>query len=347
MIGERVRLAREASRMTQQELASLARISQTTVCDIEAGRVIEPARDVIAAIGKATLYPITFFYLGPLPDMPEGYYRRRKRGTSKVGKQVRAQVRQVVELVQRAEPRLRLPPVQIEPIRSKNLSDLDDVENAADDVRLMLGLGSRDPIPNLTRAVERAGIVVVRLPTAMEDHDGFSIWPDFALEGRPVIALTIGHTGDRDRFTIAHELGHIYLHTLRGPIEAAKAELEANRFAGALLLPKTAAKEAMRPPVTLRILMAVKATFGLSMAMAARRALDLKLITHDNYVSLQKQLSKRGWRQEEPVEVGAENPLLIAKALDMLAGHGTTMQKAQRVSMPLFAFRAVTAAANH
>lgn len=344
MIGERVRLAREASRMTQQELADLAEISQGTVSDMEAGRVLEPSPEVVAAIASATLYPVSFFYLGPLPDLPEGHYRRRKRGTSKVGKQVRAQVRQVVELVQRAEPDLKLPPVTIEPCRE--FGGLEDIETVACNVRQTLGLGSRDPIPNLTRAVERSGVVVVRLPTVMEDHDGFSVWPDFPLGGRPIIALMLGHTGDRDRFTIGHELGHIYLHTLRGGTEPSRAEAEANRFAGAILIPEEAANDAMRPPVTLRVLMAIKATFGISIAMAAKRALDLNLITHDHYVSLQKQLSARGWRQEEPVEVGSENPLLIAKTFDLLAGKGTIMQRATRISMPLFAFQAITASAS-
>jgi Zn-dependent peptidase ImmA (M78 family)/transcriptional regulator with XRE-family HTH domain len=345
MIGERVRLAREAARMTQRELSALAEIGQGALSDIEAGRVLEPSRGAISAIAKATLYPTDFFYLGPLPDLPDGHYRRRRRGTSKVGKQVRAQVRQIVELVQRTESQLKLPPIQIEPLHSEGIRDIEDVETAAAEVRAMLGLGSRDPIPNLTRAVERSGVIVVRLPTTMEDHDGFSAWPDFGLGGRPIIALTIGHTGDRDRFTIGHELGHIILHTLRSNVETGQAEIEANRFAGALLLPREAALEAMRPPVTLRVLMAVKATFGTSIAMAARRAWDLDLITRDHYVSLQKQLSTRGWTYAEPVEVGAENPLLIAKIIDLLAGHGTTMQRASRVWMPLFTFRAIAAAA--
>src|ERR1700674_2996486 len=100
----------------------------------------------------------------------------------------------------------------------------------------------------------------------------------------------------------------------------------------------------MRPPVTLRVLMGVKATFGISIAAAARRARDLNLISGDQYVSILRQLSARRWRHNEPVDVTPERPLLISKVIDILGGDGTTMDRAARLSMPLFSFRALPAA---
>lgn len=343
MIGERVRLAREATRLTQTELASLATVSQGTLSAIEAGRFLEPDRRIIKRIAETTLYPENFFYLGDLPDIPDGRFRRRKKGTSKVSKQVRAQVRQIVDLLQRTEPRVKLPPIRIDAIQHP-VHDFETIESIAAAVREDLGVGSRDPIPNLTRAIERAGVVVVRLPGTMEDHDGFSVWPDYGLGGRPVIAITITERGDRDRFNIAHEIGHLVLHTVQTGTDPAQAELQANRFAGALLIPHEAAIESMRPPVTLRVLLGVKATFGTSVAMTARRARDLNLISQDHYESLQKQMSTRGWRRQEPVEVRPENPLLIAKVIDLISGQGSTAQRALRVGMPVFAFSALARA---
>lgn len=344
MIGERVRLAREASRLTQQELAVASGIPLGTLGDIEAGQIINPSGETIDRIAHATTYPIEFFHLGPLPDLPEGNYRRLKRGKSKVTKQIRAQVRQVVELVQRAEGdgSLRLPNVLLEPITS--LDRMDKIETLTVHIREMLGVGDRDPIPNLTRAVERAGVVVVALPTEMEDHSGFSVWPDFGLGGRPVIALSRGHSGDRDRFTIAHELGHLILHTYRANVEPGDYEAEANRFAGALLMSHWAAVEVLRPPVTLKTLKAAKATFGISMGAGAQRALDLEIISKTQFTSLRKQLSARGWNRNEPIEVGKEKPLLIAKVLTALAGEGPLSEQARKVSMPIFNYRVLASA---
>lgn len=343
MIGERVRLAREVSQLTQEQIAVAARISQGTVSDLEAGRIANPADEVVSGIAKATDFPLSFFYLGSLPDLPDGNYRKLKRGTQKVTTQVRAQVRQVVDVVQRAESQLDLPKVLIEPAESA-VGDLDEIEAIAQDTRTALGLGRRDPIPNLTRAAERAGVVIVALPFEMKDHDGFSAWPDENIGGRPIIAIARGNPGDRDRATIGHEIGHLRLHTRRQNLEPDRAEKEAWRFAGALLLPEEAAKEALRPPLTLRVLMGVKATFGISIAMGAKRALDLRLIDHAHFVSLRKQLSARRWNRQEPVEVASEQPLLLPKILNLLAGpEGSISVRAERVSMRTITFSTLSA----
>lgn len=342
MISERVRLAREATQLTQEQLAELTGLAQSTISAIEAGRVLSPSKDLIRSIADATQYPENFFYRGPLPDLPQGHYRRLRRGSASATRQVRAQVRQIVELVQLAETALRLPPISLEPQRS--LFDLEAIESVAADTRRAIGVGESEPIPNLTRAVERAGVIVVRFPFQIPSHDSFSVWPDYGLDGRPVIAMTSGHSGDRDRFNVAHELGHLLLHTLRSNTDPAVAEHEAHRFAGALLLPSAAAGEAMRRPVTLRILMAVKATYGVSMGVAAKRALDLGLISRDQFVSIRRQLSARGWTKEEPVDVVPEAPMLISKIVSFLAGAGPTSKRASRLAMPVFSFTALAAA---
>jgi len=133
------------------------------------------------------------------------------------------------------------------------------------------------------------------------------------------------------------------LHTVRRNIDPKQAEIEAHRFAGALLLPKAAATQAIRSPLTLRDLMGVKATFGISMAAAARRALDLTLISKAQYVSLNRQLSARQWKKQEPVDVPTEQPVVIGKIVSALAGDGSILQRADRAMLPTFMFRSLAA----
>lgn len=343
MIGERIRLAREACQLTQEELAHLANISQSAISAFEAGRLLEPSREAVEQIAAATAFPVSFFFAGPLPDLPDGHYRRLLRGASKVDKQVRAQVRQIVEVIQRAEGDLRLPPVALEPLRGREQLTGEAIEQAAADARRIIGVGQRDPIPNVIRAVERAGVVVVRLPNDTADHDGFSAWPDFGLDGRPILAVVGSKSGDRDRFTVAHELGHLLLHTARPVAEPKVAETEANRFAGALLVPAECAQDVLRRPITLGSLMALKATYGISIAAGAQRARDLEMITPEQFLSLRKQLSGRRWLHSEPVAVEPERPVLMAKILNSLTGRGSTTERAERVGMPIFAFRSLAA----
>lgn len=333
MIGERIRLAREACRLTQHELADLSEVPPGTVSRIESGS-LNPSGEAVERIAAATGFATSFFYRGPLPDVDEGFFRRLKKGSAKDAKQFRAQVRQVVELVQIAEGQLKLPPVTVKPVR--DVCSLDEVEEIAQEVRAYLGVGSRDPIPNFIRAIERAGVVVVRLPTHLDDHDGFSVWPDSAFDGRPVIAITAGHPGDRDRANIGHELGHLVLHTYRRNIDPDIAEREAWRFAGALLLPREAAEEIMTPPITLQTLKGVKAHYGTSIAFNIKRARDLDLIGQQHYVSLRKQLHARGWYKTEPVEVTSEKPVLMPKIVDCMAGEGSLKEQSERIGVQRF-----------
>ncbi|MDP8962055.1 MAG: XRE family transcriptional regulator [Actinomycetota bacterium] len=339
MIGERVRHVRDFCGLTQTALADLAGLSQSQISDIEAGRTAAKPEDV-ARIAKATAFPYEFFHLGALPDLPDGYFRRLKRGKARVTRQVRAQARQIVELVQWASAVVELPPICITPVRS-----VTDIEEVAAQVREDAGVGYRDPIPNLTRAVERAGVVVAGFPGDIPDHYGFSAWPDFGLGGRPIVVFAHSDPGDRQRYTIAHELAHLVLHSPRrdDELDPDKAEKEANRLASALLLPYDAAIEAMKPPLTLTTLAHVKATFGASIATCAHRALDLGLITEPRFVSLRKQMTSRGWHRHEPVEVQNEHPVLIRKILEVMGQGGSIAEKAESVKMPAFAFRALAA----
>jgi Zn-dependent peptidase ImmA (M78 family)/transcriptional regulator with XRE-family HTH domain len=343
MIGARVRLARESCGFTQIQLGELAGVGQGTLSDIENSQ-INPSEPVVHQIAEATGFPEPFFYLGALPDFPDGSWRKLKRGSSRVTTQVRALSRHISETVQRLEPGLRIPTLRIEAATDgPEPGKWDAIERIADVVRAELGVGADDPIPNLCRAVERAGVLVAALPVPMPDHSGFSVWPDQGLDGRPLIVVSSEDPGDKMRFTIAHELGHLVLHTIRGSTDPKTAEQEANRFAGALLLPRKTAHRVIARPVTLSALANVKQHSGISIAAGAKRALDLDIINQSHFVSLRKQISARGWTKHEPVEVEREKPILIGRILTASSGDGSISRRAEAVSMNRFQFRNLVA----
>ena len=117
MIGERIRLAREVSKLTQKQLADLSGVPIGTLGPIENGRVLNTPAEYIERIATATGFPPSFFERGPLPDVQDGFFRKLASGKAKDEKQVRAQARLIIELLQSSENKLRLPPVQIEPIQ--------------------------------------------------------------------------------------------------------------------------------------------------------------------------------------------------------------------------------------
>src|SRR5690606_10429249 len=119
--------------------------------------------------------------------------------------------------------------------------------------------------------------------------------------------------GDRQRFTLAHELGHLILKDrLAEDLDEEKA---ANRFAGAFLVP---ASEVIKElgnrrnrlePVELCVL---KSAYGLSMQGWLHRAVDLGVLSKSAYADMRKLFAMRGWRKQEPGEqYPSEKPKLF------------------------------------
>jgi hypothetical protein len=151
------------------------------------------------------------------------------------------------------ETRYPLPRLPIEPASSDRLSG-ERIERVAGHVRATLRIRPDGHVPYLMRALERHGVagvplILPGLPDAQclaPGHFGVSFWPGF--DSPALVGFFPGARPDRDRFTLAHELGHLVLHSRR---DSAAAEWEANRFASAILMPAQSAAEVFGPDATL------------------------------------------------------------------------------------------------
>lgn len=337
MIGDRVRHARTYHGWSQTELADVVGVSQPAISKIEKGG--PPSAETLAAIARETHFAPSFFERGRLPDLPTGSLRYRKRATARIrdDERVRAHVRQVIEVLTTLQDGAVLPPVRLRPVAPTESVDAEFIETLAVECREWIGVGPIDPIPNLVRAVERAGVVVVGSAQEIEKHEGATYWPDFPA-GRPIICVSRSRPGDRKRMSVAHELGHLVLHQLRD-VDIETTEAEAFRFGGALLIPREAAYDAIETPVTLRGLALVKARFGIAISALIRRSLDLGLIDNDRRTSLEKQISARGYRKNEPVFVPDERPQLVRQLVELATGTTSPLQLHRRLGLPPLAIR--------
>nr|WP_218681050.1 XRE family transcriptional regulator [Rhodococcus qingshengii] len=208
---------------------------------------------------------------------------------------------------------------------------LSEITEAARQTRQTLALDPHAPIPNVTRAFERAGIAVVPFECDVVPNgklDGISSPSD---DGNNfVIAVAARDAGDRLRFTVAHEGGHLVLHTRTRPESENLREMEANVFAGAFLLPESAILEDLSPGLTLLGYSKLKAKWGVSIQAIIRRALTLEVINQERYKSLMIQLSSRGWRTKEPVEVGLEEPRLVPQLVSTPASNVISLSDRMR-----------------
>jgi Zn-dependent peptidase ImmA (M78 family) len=107
------------------------------------------------------------------------------------------------------------------------------------------------PVP-VEQIAKRLGVDIRY--TALDDELSGMV---FIKDGKPIIGVNSSHHPNRQRFTIAHELGHFVLHRTyitnavhvdkqfrvllrdsRSSTGTDKIEIEANRFAAALLMPE-------------------------------------------------------------------------------------------------------------
>ncbi len=187
------------------------------------------------------------------------------------------------------------------------------------------------PIRNLTRMMERAGIIV-----GMSNFHGASVsGVTFSVPGRPpIVLINRDHPSDRLRFTLAHELGHLVMH--RFP--TAEMEAEANQFASAFLLPQPEMKQVFRGrKITLELLAALKKEWRVSMASLLMCASSMNAITPNQSRYLWQQISSRGWRLREPASLDFEFdqptvlPAMIRAHIDDLGFNATEIIRLSHV----------------
>lgn len=222
-------------------------------------------------------------------------------------------------------------------MRSATVDALGDPSRIARELRELWQVPTGS-IRNVTGMLESAGIVVVERSLDSRAQDAVSSWP--RVSGRPpIMMMNSGLPGDRQRFTLAHELGHLVMHD----VPADDQEAEANTFASELLAPAAEIATQLAGLTTRDFprLLELKPSWGMSVAALIRRARDVEAITDRQYREFQVQLGRLGWRTLEPGTLAAERPTLLQSAvLKLRADHGyTTIDLAKAARMTADAFQ--------
>ena len=178
------------------------------------------------------------------------------------------------------------------------------------------------PIANIVSLLEHKGAVVTRGPLGHESMDGLSFIND---NGRLFIMIgTDKGSPVRWRWDVAHELGHVVLHSDIAPSKLkpedyALMEKQAHRFAGAFLMPAVAFHEDFFA-ANLDTLKVMKLKWKVSISAIILRAKQLKLISEETERRLWINMSRRGWRKIEPYDdsMDVEEPRLLRLAIELI-----------------------------
>ena len=328
MIGQRLRIARAAAGLSLRALSAKIgnQVTAQAIGKYERNECM-PGSGVLIALAGALGVSVDYL-LGDQEMVLEAVEFRKKAITSRREEaHLEAKVLSLLERYLLVEELLQLPSIKWHspPEAPYPVNAIAEADRAARSLRDRWSLGN-DPIQNMVELLEEQGIKVLAAPLTNIDgltarvrrEDGTchqierkatrSILSEKSAV--PVIVVNRGEWGERQRFTLAHELGHLVMDV------AAKVDEEkaAHRFAGAFLMPANALWAKIgkhRTSMGLGELCGVKQLFGASVQAVTYRCKDLGIFSESLFRRLFTDFNRRGWRSppyKEPHAMPGEAP---------------------------------------
>lgn len=320
-IGTRIQRARQAAGLTLRGLSEAIKVSHTLIAKFESG-LLTPNSTHLIAMAKSMGVKVEYFLRPATLSQVHVEYRMKSRSSAKDRHRVEAAVLDLAERRFELEQFFPTPPTPLFSVPASvpaAIHSYADAEKAADEIRRSWKLG-HDPIANLIDTLEAHGVRVFSSRGCEAIFDGLMMHLTLGSAAKwPIILIDDQWPGDRQRFTLAHELGHL---VLRGRLAATspdgsalKEETACNRFAGALLLPGDVLRRQLgthRTDLEPRELLLLKNAYGASMACILHRTKDLGIISEPLFSAWMVMWRRKGWHKCEPGEqTPAERPHLF------------------------------------
>lgn len=305
MIGNRLKRARDALGLSLRELeaAIQGQVSAQAIGKYERDEMM-PGSTVLLALAKALQISPEYLLSERAIELTGVDFRKAPHAGAKEERSVEASVLGQVERYLELEE--LLPGVEQQwnaPIDATfEIGRIEDAEQAADALRRLWNLGI-DPIPFMAEMLEDKGVKVIALdlPENVSGSKAFVQRP--GRQDVPVIVVNQGHNGERQRFTLTHELAHLVLRF--SGLSDADQEKAADRFAGAFLMDKDMMLQALGPhrtSISIGELAELKKIFKVSIASLVVRCAQLGILPKAAYGRLWAQIKDQGWNSQASTE---------------------------------------------
>lgn len=311
----RLVIARKRRGLTLTRLAELTGLSTRSISLYENGHQ-DPSDETLRQLAGALAVSPAFLGAPDVDEIPEEAvsFRALSKMTARQRDRALSAGRITLLVNDWIETRFELPAADIPSLTGH------DPESAAEVVRARWGLGER-PIANMLHLLEAHGVRIYSLTAENSELDAYSLYWHL----QPFIFLSTTKSGERGRFDAAHELGHLVLHGEYQTLNRPAAEVEANRFAAAFLMPRASVlAQRLRDATPARILQA-KRTWKVAAMALTHRLQELDLLTEWGYRTACVQLSRMGYRSAEPNGIPRESSQLLAKVLRSVRDDGETL----------------------
>ncbi len=300
-------LARESRGLTQNELKDRMGITQGIISKVEQG-FLRPSEDLVNSFSEHLHYPPEFFFQVGFRYPPTAPFHRKRQALSK---KLQSQIESTFN-IRNLHVRDFLNQVDLD--TSVISLDPDDYNQngpaeIAKAVRQYWRI-PRGPIKNLTSIMESAGVIIIRTDFGTTLIDGIA----FITETQhPVIYINKDIPADRERLTLAHELGHIIMHNCPKP----NMEEEAYLFAGEFLAPGDEIGPYLND-ISLDTLARLKPYWKIAMSALIMRAKHLNKLDQDEERRIWARMNYHGYKQREPVQLDfpPEEPAMLKEIIE-------------------------------
>ncbi|GMK40400.1 transcriptional regulator [Paenibacillus sp. CCS19] len=323
-VPARLIAAREARGLTLTDLEEIIEISHQAISKYEKSKAV-PSFETLEKFSKVLHVPVAFFYKPVTVENQSVVFFRSKSMATQKSKNVHAnKIVMMQEITNYLDQFLNFPVIDIPRVIERESyipTDFNEIDSIASDLRAKWGLGN-GPISHMVLLLEKKGAIIARSPFSSYSIDACSIWET---NGRPYILLSDDKTSARSRFDIAHELGHLVLHSRLKKTEFNKKDIykliekEANRFAASFLLPSSSfGTEVVSTSIDHFI--SLKKRWKVSIQMMAYRANSLGIFSDYQHVYIRQKLAKDNMLVNEPLdeELPFEETSLLKQAIEAL-----------------------------
>lgn len=307
-IGENIKLRREVLRISLRDLADQVGVSHTTIDKFEKNTLVPDSQRLIK-LSTILQIPISAILRPPgqqiqMTSLAFRSKKMRKRDEKQISAETKEWLERYIQIEKLSGTRRDFEMPKGFP---KKIRTLDDAEKAARNLRKAWDLGSA-PIENLTSLLEDKGIKIGIIKGITKFDALFT-----NCDNHPVIVVKEGLPRTRQRFSLAHELGHCLLEA-EGDMDEEKVM---HRFAGALLVPAEKVVfelDKTRNKLAVKELLLLKEKYGLSMGAWLFRAKDLGIISDEYFIGMRKIFTKNGWHKKEPQDdLTGEEPVFMTR----------------------------------
>ena len=314
-----ITLARESRQMVLADLGEKMGLSAQSIRNMEQSQQnIKQA--TLDTLSNALGYPVSFFFQqGENVPLPFSY---RKRGT--VPFQLLDAIDAQVNIFRlNLEKLITATGFSVQSLPVLDVTKLGSPADCAKQLRKQWNL-KPGPINDLAELLENHNILLASYDFGTDEVDSKCT---IAADEFPMIVTNKTLLGDRQRFTLAYQLGFLVMHWKTFPDFERKLEREAKEFASAFLMPEEEIKEELTD-LKFSQLPGLKTKWKASMISLVHRSDDLGVIDENRKNNIIKQFGVHGIKFREPKEydVQVEKYKLIRDLI-------TKYKKAQKLNV--------------